>query len=298
MTAMASNWWIHLLQAFWQATIAGAILLLLVRLIRGANPRLRHALVSLALLKFVLPPMLPLPTGIFSAAPPAREVWLDGSAAIALLMLVHLGGVAFMLARIAAGGWRVRRMVRNAAAADGFLLTDEVTVPITTGRHILIPRALHATLTAAELADMLEHEREHQRRGDVRTGVLQSLVAALWWFHPLVHVLVREARDLREERCDDAVVSRRGDRAAYARTLLRAAAFVSGETPQPAAAVAESEHGLLRRIRRLASARYVPSRRPGLAALIVLLLAALILLPGARRTAGIPSQQYLHHHGH
>jgi hypothetical protein len=297
MTALASNWWVHLLQAFWQATIAGAILLGLVRLMRNASPRLRHALISLALLKFVIPPMLPLRTGLFSAAPPMTRVPWDDSWLLIALMSIHLAGVAVSLAMLARGAWRIRRIEKKAEPASGFLLSDEVTVPITTGRAIVIPHALHASLSAAELAHVLEHEREHQRRRDVRTGVLKSLVAALWWFNPLVHLLLREARELREERCDDAVVRRSG-KAAYARTLLRAATFVEGETPQPAAAIAESEHTVLRRIRRMAAARYAPAPRPGLMALAIVLLAALVLLPGARFGSGEHFTAHAHHHGH
>ena len=114
------------------------------------------------------------------------------------------------------------------------------------------------------------------------TGKLQALVAALWWFHPLAHVLVREGRVLREECCDDALLSDGLDAAGYARTLLRAAAFSTGRTAAPAAAIAESPHTLLRRIRRMAADRVVPSPRLSRRAVAGLILLALLLLPGLR----------------
>lgn len=301
MTELGSNWSIHLAHALWQGTAAGLLVLAFVRLFPGTSPRLRHALVSLALLKFVLPPMLPLPTGLFSAAPPMPElrlvrdaVALDGPVLVAL-MLIHAAGVVFVLARLAHEAFRLHRICRRATRggqatpsvldrqdclSSTILITDEVTVPMTTGRFILIPHVLYGRLTAAELGHVLAHEREHVRRRDVRTSVLQSLVAAIWWFHPLVHLLVREARMLREECCDDAVS--RDDRAGYAATLLHAASCISGPAPAAAAAIAESPHSLVPRIRRMASARYAPSPRLGLAARALVLLAALLLLPGLR----------------
>ena len=302
MTALVSNWAVHLAQAFWQATIAGLVILAIVRLARRASPRLRHALVSLALIKFVIPPMLPLPTGLFSAARPMLEVrafrsfvWADGEL-LRAAMWVHLTGMAIALARLAISAWRLRTMERRARAMDGYLLSDDITVPITTGRAVLIPRALHAALSADDLAHVLAHEREHQRRGDVRTGIWQAVVSAIWWFHPLVHLLVREARLLREERCDDAVVGRGCDRAGYARTLLHAATFVSGPTQPAVAAIVESEHTLLRRIRRMASQRYTPAAHSRVA-WIVILIAALLLLPGARLMRGSHvAFQHFHHH--
>lgn len=289
MNALASNWLIHLAQALWQATLAGGAILLIVRLGRNWSPRLRHALVSLALLKFVIPPMLAMPTGVFSALPPVP--WRDpaNGTLIVGLMLIHFAGIAFMLVRLALGAWRLRRIVRDAEPRNGFLLSDDVAVPMTTGRAIVIPRALHARLTAEELDHVLAHEREHQRRRDVRTGVLHSLVAALWWFHPLVHLLVREARTLREERCDDAVITR-----GYAAALLRVATLTAGRVPEPAAAIGESPHMLVRRVRRMADA---PPKPFGRAATLVVLIAALVLLPGAR-VAGVSFTVHLHQHHH
>jgi hypothetical protein len=244
--------------------------------------------------KFVLPPMLPLPTGAFSAAPPVPELTgirdavhaLDPRIALAL-MLLHATGVAFALGRLGSEWWTLRGIRRRAVAADGYLLSHEIAVPLTTGKAILIPTPLVHSLTAAELRDVLAHERQHVRNGDVLAGALQSLVVALWWFHPLAHWLAAEARTLREERCDDALLAHgMCDRRHYARTLLSAATFLSGRAPAMAAAIAESPHSLLRRVRRLADMRIAPSRQLGLASILLVIALAFILLPGLRISAG------------
>jgi beta-lactamase regulating signal transducer with metallopeptidase domain len=279
----------------WQNTAAALIVLALLRILKNKSPRLRHAIILIALLKFAIPPMLPLPTGIFSAAPPAPSIepvrhivytLMNARTLVIALMLLHLAGAAFALARLLVEAIRLRGIRRRAIAiGNDIFLSDEIAVPMTNGRVILIPRALVNTLTRSELADVICHEREHIRRRDVLLNWLQEIVIALWWFHPLVHLLGREARTLREECCDDALLaSGTCDTAHYARTLLQAATFTS-RTPVAAAAIAESQYALLRRIRRIADRRFTPSRRMNAAAITLIVLLALTLLPGLRISA-------------
>lgn len=302
MTALLQSWAFHLAHALWQTTLAAAAILVLLHVFRNTSPRLRHALAMIGIVKFVLPPMLPLPTGIFSAAPPVPELTQvrDAIAAIdpgvvLVLFLLHAGGASIALARLAWEAWRLRAIVGRAGQSrDGetstpYLLSDEIGVPLTTGilrPAILIPTALARSLTPAELEDVLAHEAQHIRARDTLLNTLQAIVAALWWFHPLVHLLTSRARALREERCDDALLARGTcTRAHYARTLLQAATFVSGKAPAGAAAIAESPHSLLQRIRRISDGRFTPSARLGATAVLLVLITALLLLPGLRISA-------------
>ena len=308
MSAVASSWAVHLAHALWQGTIAAAVILVIVRLFRGASPRLRHPLVTIALVKFIIPPMLPLPTGVFSAAPPAPEIRTVATIVhgidARILMVVHVAGAVFMVLRLALAFLRLRRIRLQAEDAGAFLISDAIDVPMTTGRAILIPRKLLDTLSEDELRDVLAHEREHIRRRDVLRGMFDRFIVALWWFHPLVHVLASEARTLREEACDDALIATgRCAPAQYARTLLRAATFAAGSTSAAAAAVAESPHALLRRVRRMAARGFAPTARLGLAATLAVIVAAILLLPGLRisrgnRIAFDHATRHALHHGH
>jgi len=298
MDALASNWAIHLAHALWQSTLAAALVLILGALLRNRSPRFRHALVMIGIVKFALPPMLPLPTGIFSAAPPVPELIAIRNVVVGadmqlvvVLMMVHLTGALIAVLRLGIDIARLRNLRKRATwlASEGnvpILVSRDIVVPVTTGVFrpaILLPDALARSLSPAALRDVIAHEMQHVRRGDVLLNCLQALLGALWWFHPLYRLLDRRARELREESCDDALIAGGElDRAHYARTLLTAAAFVAERTPLSAAGIAETRHSLLARIRRLGDRRFAPRRRLGTGAVAIIVIVALLVLPGLR----------------
>jgi beta-lactamase regulating signal transducer with metallopeptidase domain len=92
---------------------------------------------------------------------------------------------------------------------------------------ILLP--LEERLGDEDLDLALMHELAHVRRGDLVLGCIPALARTLFFFHPLVHLAVREYALCREAACDALVVSR-GDTVAktYGRLLLRL-----GVAPRP-----------------------------------------------------------------
>jgi hypothetical protein len=306
MTGLAQAWWFHLLHAGWQVTLAACGVLALARLVGPRHPRLRHALLVVGLLKFALPPMLPLPTGLFSAAPPVpslvavRDLFAStarhDSLLLALLAL-HVGGACVLLVRLGIAAARltlVRRRARPAGdrvrslalqagrgTAPPVLLSREIGVPLAAGilrPAILLPEGLPEELSDEALEDVLRHEMHHVRRGDAAANVLQSVLLAAWWFHPLAHLLDREARAAREESCDDAVVEAGRDPGRYAQSLLDVA-LLSPRGPWLAPAAVERPAALVSRVRRLAAGgggrleRWAP---------VAAILLGLALLPGLR----------------
>lgn len=73
VNSTAEIWFRYLASAGVQATLLAAILLGIVWSGRRWSPALRHALLMVALLKFVIPPTLSLPTGLFSHFKPDAE---------------------------------------------------------------------------------------------------------------------------------------------------------------------------------------------------------------------------------
>ena len=157
---------------------------------------------------------------------------------------VWASGIAVLLSRLLYGVIAGSRLVRRAGpvqVVDGipFRVSDDIAGPASVGvlrPIVLIPNALMKTLSPQQLRQVLTHERAHARRGDHLVVLLQRLVAAAWWPHPLVHLLGRVLDRAREERCDNDVVLAGHDRIDYARTLADVADWMSGRSFEPSSA--------------------------------------------------------------
>lgn len=144
-----------------------------------------------------------------------------------------------MLIRVAFGLFRIRRL-RNSAttAGDTYQLicnrlaqqlyikrpitichSDYVVSPISFGwlaPYILIPRDL--TLEQFEL--VAAHELAHVQRLDWLTNLFSQVIGAVFFFHPIYHLLNQKLVHLREQICDDWVIQLTGSRKKYAQCLL------------------------------------------------------------------------------
>jgi beta-lactamase regulating signal transducer with metallopeptidase domain len=174
----------------------------------------------------------------------------------------------------------LRGQLGVSSAAD-LRLSAEVETPQVMGLArpvVLLPAAAPARLSRSETAMTLCHELLHVRRGDLWLGWLPALAQRLFFFHPLVHLAVREYVLAREAACD-AEVLRVLDPApeTYGRLLLRL-----GVTPQlpklAAAGAAPSFQILKRRLQMLQNAANKKRLHPAWWALVAL-VASLTLVP-------------------
>ncbi|MFW6347751.1 MAG: M56 family metallopeptidase [Cyclonatronaceae bacterium] len=124
--------------------------------------------------------------------------------------------------------------------------------PFTMGwrRPLIVLPAACLNTDKEHLRPVLAHELIHIARADYALHFIELFIRHLFWLHPLVHLLYRNAAFQRELACD-AEVLRRPDiaPAAYAR-LLYDFAFQSTKKPVFQAAMSQ-EPGLLRRIRQI-----------------------------------------------
>lgn len=159
--------------------------------------------------------------------------------------------VATMAARLAAR-LGLRRPVRVAVSARvGSLLTYGWWRPV-----VVLPAAALNGLAPASLELLLAHEMIHIRRFDYLVNLLQAVIEALLFFNPFVWWLSKRIRTLREECCDDEVVSRFANPVGYARSLA-----ALEELRHAGLALAASGGSLMKRIQRiLGPAR--PGRMP------------------------------------
>jgi TonB family protein len=137
---------------------------------------------------------------------------------------------------------------------------------------LLLPAA--AGLGDEELGMALAHELAHLRRADLLLGLVPALARHLFFFHPLLHVAVREYGIAREAACDAAVVHAGGhSRRQYGELLLRLG--TASASPGSLAAVSPTFRALSRRLVLLQDT----ASAPRVATVVLLLFAVAGVLP-------------------
>ena len=131
-------------------------------------------------------------------------------------------------------------------------ITDRIVSPVVIGIFtptILLPAAVLTGYTRAQIEMVLLHELAHIRRWDGLVNILQRLMEALFFFHPLVWLVSRWARFERELCCDAVVVQHTGNAAGYAETLALFASSRAIPVLMPVLPIAR--HPVVHRIRRI-----------------------------------------------
>jgi beta-lactamase regulating signal transducer with metallopeptidase domain/thiol-disulfide isomerase/thioredoxin len=360
LNSAAAIWFSFVSHVTWQASLLAVLLLAVVAVARRWPSPLRYWLLVLALAKFALPPVLSMPTGLFSqVAPAVRAVpstadfpavaqaspaftdsppplpgipatlgpsdsfaeqtsaeakSLFSSPALGVkfwLMLLHAVGTLAVAFWILGSLLAMRRSLRRATeVADGelrrrfvglserfglrhpprLLLSHEPCGPAAFGvlrRVVILPDAV-ASLAASALDAVLAHELAHHRRRDPWVNWVQLALTAVWWFNPLLWVLNRQIRKMREDCCDDLLLTRNLTTGqAYCDTLLSAASRLTQQrTAGVSLGFADSLHPLGRRFERIMDQTLRRSPRLSLSGILAVALLATVVLPGLRRSDG------------
>ncbi|MDZ4828951.1 MAG: M56 family metallopeptidase [Phycisphaerae bacterium] len=224
--------------------------------IASSNASVKVALPSVAA------PTLSQPAKTLAANGPARQQsgpWLPRFIALRdtiadlppLPPLIGLAGAAIFIAHHIARIVRARRSFAGATAAPSAVVLDVADASkalglanppatfVTDARispmvlcgftpRLIIPSELWRELDADSRRAVLVHELAHLRRGDHRWCWLETLVLAIYWWHPLVWWLRRRLRDDAELCCDAWVTQLLPrSRRAYAEALVAATEFVA-----------------------------------------------------------------------
>jgi D-alanyl-D-alanine endopeptidase (penicillin-binding protein 7) len=320
-----------LLHFVWQGLAIGAVAAVALALLRRAEARQRYAVCALALLACLALPaahlawLLADPAARSSEALPPAWLLALGAQLPALVSAWSLG-VGLMSLRLGLGLAWVARLRRRAepvppawqARLDALArrlglsrpvplrLAAGLDAPITLGSWrplVLLPAALLTRLPLPLLEALLAHELAHVRRWDYLANLLQSLVEALLFFHPVVWWLSGRLRDEREQVAD-ALAARALDDPRRLALALQALAEVEPadneqQPAEPELALSARGGRLLNRIEHLMSMMtLIPkpsSRTPAagwkLALPAVALAAASLLVQAARQPADPALQQ-------
>jgi beta-lactamase regulating signal transducer with metallopeptidase domain len=168
-----------------------------------------------------------------------RAVWLAGT----IVFLIPVGAVLWRLSMIRRTGlpttWRrdelaqlarERGVMKQVEVVEHEAVPGPMTFGITSPVIVLPPDARE--WSDAELRRALVHELEHIQRGDWIMQIMARVVAACYWFHPMVWMAWRRLCLEAERSCDDAVVLGE-ERTDYADQLVTLAQRMSATPVQP-----------------------------------------------------------------
>ena len=189
-------------------------------------------------------------------------LWSLGTALFALRMALGLAWVA-RAARPGHGRTHPCWQAQLDALAERMALPRRVLLRVVDGLDgpvvariwrpvVIVPAALVARLPADLLEALLAHELAHVRRHDYLVNLVQSLVEALLFYHPVVWWLSRRIRIEREQIADDIAAQALGEPRRLALALHELAQF---RAPTPRLAPAAHGGLLMSRIQRLVRPR-------------------------------------------
>lgn len=140
-------------------------------------------------------------------------------------------------------------------------------------RGILLPRAIMDTWQTEDIKPILLHELAHIKRMDLLINLLQLIVQAAYFFHPMVWFANRRILQYREEICDDiAVQSLGGRRKHYTMSMVRVMENALREPSLGFVGIGftERESTVKRRIKRILCDRYKISTRLSVLSIVLL----------------------------
>src|SRR5262249_24555589 len=105
---------------------------------------------------------------------------------------------------------------------------------------LVLPAGIAATLDQEQLRSVIEHEIQHLERWDNLTAIVQMVVEALFWFHPLAWWVGSRLLAEREFACDEAVMAMGVAPETYASAILKVCQFYVVPPAAEAAGVAGS----------------------------------------------------------
>ncbi|MFC2115694.1 M56 family metallopeptidase [Bacteroidota bacterium] len=134
-----------------------------------------------------------------------------------------------------------------------FVQSTRVKVPTVIGilrPMILIPAGIISLMPMDQLESILAHEIAHIRRYDFLVNIFQSLIEALFFYHPVVWIISEKVRQEREKCCDDVAVALCGKLSTYARALA-GLSELQVRSVLPSVALTGNKNRIINRVERL-----------------------------------------------
>ena len=189
-------------------------------------------------------------------------IWLLGMLAF---MLRFLGGYALVRryryhrTHAVGGEWgrKFRKLAQRIEVRANVRLLESalVKVPMAIGYLkpvVLIPLGALNGVPALQMEAILVHELAHIRRRDYLMNLIQSLMEAIFFYHPVVWWLSGNIRIERENICDDIAITITGNTMEFAKALTNIQELNLTAPGLAAGLSGKSKNRLVNRIRRIA----------------------------------------------
>ncbi|MGH9574740.1 MAG: M56 family metallopeptidase [Candidatus Acidiferrales bacterium] len=151
---------------------------------------------------------------------------------------------------------------------------------------LMLPAGIADRLTPAQMDAIVAHEMSHIRRRDNLTAALHMIVAAVFWFDPIVWWIGARLVEERENACDEAVMRLGGEPEMYAEGILEVCKFY---TESPVVCVSGvSGADLKKRIVRIMTAQFTDRLTVGAKLLLASVAIAAIAVPMAFGAIAMP----------
>lgn len=188
-------------------------------------------------------------------------IWFLGMAAFLLHLLGNISFVYYLRRRMnfaADPYWRelLDGLVHKAGLRAEIEILESALVrsPLTIGHLkplILFPIGAINRLPESEVEAILAHELAHILRRDYLFNILQSVIEALFYYHPAVWWLSAQVRSERECACDEQAIALTGDKLHYAKALVTMQEMAFFPLAPALAFAGQRQSQLLQRVRRL-----------------------------------------------
>ena len=207
---------------------------------------------------------------------------------IAMLLLIWFAGSSAYIIRLLRRYFRFCRFLRNNEQVDEELISEGYDLAykmglkrpprvrvlrgafspmlcgIGRGLTLILPMDLLHRLTPEGRATLVVHELAHYARGDYLVRILETVVTAIYWWHPVVWWVRHELETVEEDCCDSRVLTEfPGQPRHYAEAILDAIDFLSERRVEmpPISSGLGSTPLLKRRLTRIMTVVPEPERR-------------------------------------
>ncbi|MBN1974154.1 MAG: M48 family metalloprotease [Sedimentisphaerales bacterium] len=222
-------------------------------------------------------------------------IWLIGVLVLSVLLIQRIFFVKSLIAQSEPAKNRLLETSQECSKqlgirrSIGMKLSLNASSPAVCGLFkpvILIPANLLSKMSHDKFKAILIHELSHIKRADLWVNCVQTILQIIYFYNPLVWLANAIVRRIREQAVDEMVLVALGAEAkSYSNTLIDVAemAFSRPALSLRLVGVVESKKALSERIKHILGRPIPKSAKLGIFGLFVVIIAAAILLPMAKR---------------